>query len=91
MSDLEKYVTNRKKQDTEFADGYDVGYEAFKFGAIIKELRLENGMTQEDLAKKLHTRKTVVSRMENYPSDMRLATLAKAADVFGKKVKIGII
>jgi len=51
MSDLEKYVTNRKKRDTEFADGYDVGYEAFKFGAIIKELRLENGMTQEDLMK----------------------------------------
>jgi len=91
MSDLEKYVTNRKKKDTEFADGYDVGYEAFRFGAIIKELRLENGMTQEDLAKKLHTRKNVVSRMENYPSDIRLAILAKAADVFGKKVKIGII
>jgi ribosome-binding protein aMBF1 (putative translation factor) len=91
MSDLEKYVNKRKERDTEFADGYDVGYEAFKFGAIIKELRLENGMTQEDLAKKLHTRKTVVSRLENYPADIRLATLAKAADVFGKKVKIGIM
>jgi len=50
MSDLQKYVDNRKKQDVEFADGYDVGYEAFKFGALIKELRLKNGMTQEDLA-----------------------------------------
>ena len=91
MSDLKKYVAKRKECDTEFADGYDVGYDAFKFGTIIKKLRLENGMTQEDLAKKLHTRKTVISRMENYPSDIRLAILAKAADVFGKKVKIGII
>jgi len=91
MSELQEYVTKRKKRDIEFADGYDVGYEALKFGAIIKGLRLEKGMTQEDLARKLHTRKTVVSRMENYPSETRLATLAKAADVFGKKVKIGII
>ena len=91
MSDLGKYIAKRKEKDTEFADGYDAGYEAFKFGAIIKELRLENGMTQEDLAKKLNIRKTVVSRMENYPADMRLSTLAKAAGVFGKKVKIGIM
>ena len=91
MSDLGKYVAKRKETDTEFTDGYDEGYEAFKFGAIIKELRLENGMTQEDLAKKLHIRKTAVSRMENYPADIRLSTLAKAAGVFGKKVKIGIM
>jgi len=91
MSDLQKYVTDRKKQDSEFADGYDVGYEAFKFGAIIRELRLESGMTQEDLAEKLHTRKTIVSQMENYPADIRLSILAKAAGFFGKKVKIGIM
>jgi len=91
MSDLQKYAANRKKQDAEFADGYDVGYDAFKFGALIKELRLESGMTQEDLAEKLHTRKTVVSQMENYPADISLSVLAKAADVFGKRVKIGII
>jgi len=91
MSDLKKYVAKRKERDAEFADGYDVGYEAFKFGANIKKLRLENGMTQEDLALKLHTRKTIVSQMENYTADIRLSTLAKAADVFGKKVKIGIM
>ena len=91
MSDLEKYVDKRKKRDAEFADGYDVGYDAFKFGAIIKDLRLKNGMTQEELARRLHTRRTVVSRMENYPADTRLSTLARAADVFGKKMKIGIM
>ena len=90
MSDLEKYISKRKTQDSEFALGYDVGYESFKLGAIIQELRLENGMTQEDLAKKLHTRKTVISRIENHSAEIRLSTLAKAADVFGKKVRVGI-
>jgi ribosome-binding protein aMBF1 (putative translation factor) len=48
-------------------------------------------MTQEDLAEKMHTRKTIVSRMENHPAEIRISTLAKAADIFGKKVKIGIM
>jgi DNA-binding XRE family transcriptional regulator len=91
MSDLKKYVVERKKRDEEFTSGYDMGYETFKFGEILKELRLKNGMTQEDLAKKIHTRKTTVSRMENHPADIRLSTLAKAADVFGKRVKIGLM
>jgi len=91
MSDLKKYVARRKKQDAEFASGYDSGYEAFKFGAILKELRLEKGMTQNELAQKMHTRKTIISRMETHPADIRLSTLAKAVDVFGKKMSIGIV
>ena len=91
MSDLQKYIAKRKERDAEFAEGYDSGYEAFKFGAAIKKLRLESGMTQEDLALKINTRKTVVSQMENCNADIRLSVLAKAADIFGKKVTIGII
>jgi ribosome-binding protein aMBF1 (putative translation factor) len=91
MSDLKKYVAERKKRDEEFASGYDTGYETFKFGMTLKELRLKNGMTQEDLARKIRSRKTIVSRMENHPADIRLSTLAKAADVFGKKVKIALM
>jgi len=43
MSDLEKYITRRKKHDTEFASGYDSGYEAFRFGAILKNSDLKKG------------------------------------------------
>ena len=91
MSDLKKYVAERRKKDPEFASAYDTGYETFKFGAILKELRVKNGMTQDELAKRMHAPRTIVSRMENHPADIRLSTLAKAADVFGKKVKIGIM
>ena len=31
---------------------------------MIKEMRLENGMTQKQLAEKLETKKSVISRME---------------------------
>jgi ribosome-binding protein aMBF1 (putative translation factor) len=91
MTDLQNYIKNRKQTDKEFAEGYDIGYESFKFGLIVKELRTKNGMTQEELAGKLRTTKTVISRMENHTSDIRLSTLAKIVGVFGKKLKIGIM
>jgi ribosome-binding protein aMBF1 (putative translation factor) len=90
MSDLAKYIEKRKKNDSEFADGYDMGYEEFKIGMLIKELRLKEGMTQEELAGKLNTKKSVISRMENHSEDIRLSTLSKVAKVFGKKLQIAI-
>ncbi|MGC9975708.1 MAG: transcriptional regulator, partial [Syntrophales bacterium] len=32
MSDLKKYIADRKKKDKEFANGFDEGYEQFKIG-----------------------------------------------------------
>jgi len=90
MSDLHDYIENRKLRDKEFALNYDVGYEEFKIGYIIKKLRMKEGMTQEELAEKMHTKKSVISRMENHSEDIRLSTLSKVAEVFGKKLQIAI-
>ena len=81
----------RKEKDSEFAAGFDVGYEEFKIGMMIKEMRLENGMTQEQLAEKLDTKKSVISRMENHSEDIRLSTLQKVASVFGKQLKVAML
>ena len=45
-------------------------------------------MTQEELAEKMHTKKTVISRMENHSEDIRLSTLSKIVEVFDKKLQI---
>jgi HTH-type transcriptional regulator/antitoxin HipB len=90
MSDVRRYIQKRKKIDKDFADGFDTGYEQFKIGMVIKELRIKEGMTQEELAEKLHTKKSVISRMENHSEDIRLSTLNKVAEVFGKKLQIAI-
>jgi transcriptional regulator with XRE-family HTH domain len=47
-------------------------------------------MTQEELAKRLHTKKSVISRMENHSEDIRLSTLGNVAEVFGKRIQIAI-
>lgn len=90
MSDLQNYIQKRKNSDPEFATGYESGYEEFKVGLMIKELRLQEGMIQEDLANLMNTKKSVISRMENHSEDIRLSTLGKIAEVFGKKLTIAI-
>jgi DNA-binding XRE family transcriptional regulator len=88
MSDLKEYINRRKNADKDFASGYDAGYGEFKLGVLLKELRIQKGMTQEELAEKMHTKKTVISRMENHSEDIRLSTLSKIAEVFDKRVHI---
>lgn len=89
--DLDDYISLHKEKDTDFAKDFDTGYEEFKIGIIIKELRLESGMTQEQLAEKLETKKSVISRMENHSEDIRLSTLQKVASVFGKQLRVAIL
>ena len=89
--DLDDYISQRKEKDSEFATGFDTSYEEFKIGMMIKEMRLESGMTQEQLAEKLKTKKSVISRMENHSEDIRLSTLQKVASVFGKQLKVAML
>jgi ribosome-binding protein aMBF1 (putative translation factor) len=89
--DLDDYISKRKKKDSDFAKDFESGYEEFKIGMMIKEMRLKNGMTQEQLAEKLDTKKSVISRMENHSEDVRLSTLRKVASVFGKQLKVAML
>ncbi len=56
---------------------YEEGFEAFKLGVMLQELRKEQGLTQEQLAEKCGTTKTYISRIENDASDIRLSTLMR--------------
>ena len=88
MSDLKHYVTARKRRDREFAKDYEQGYAEFKIGALIRDAREQSGMTQEQVAKKLHTKKTAISRLEQRATDVRLSTLFRLAEVFGKELQV---
>jgi len=39
MSDLNKYIVDRKIKDAEFSKGFDEGYERFKIGVILRQAR----------------------------------------------------
>ncbi len=90
MSDIKRYVKERKKRDKEFSQGYDLGYEEFKIGVMLRQARESAGYTQEEIAKKLHTKKSAISRIENHAEDIRLSTIEKFVDAIGRKLEIKI-
>ena len=91
MSDLKKYVAQRKKEDADFAENYDIGYQNFKIGILLKQLREKSGLTQEELAEKLKTKKSVISRIENHSEDIKLSTLGRYARTLGRKIRIEVV
>lgn len=90
MSDLKQYVQKRKAADVEFAQDYETGYLEFKIGVLLRQAREEAGLTQEEVAEKLNTKKSAISRMENHAEDVRLSTLGKYARVLGKKLYLSV-
>ncbi|MCX5810502.1 MAG: helix-turn-helix transcriptional regulator [Proteobacteria bacterium] len=90
MSDLKQYIDRRKKRDAEFAEGYEEGYEQFKIGVMLRQARESAGLTQEELAIRLNTRKTAISRIENHAEDIKLSTLERFAAALGKQLRLQI-
>ncbi len=90
MSDLKKYIKKRKSRDSKFAKNFDSGYEQFKIGAILKQAREEAGLTQEELAIRLNTKKSAISRIENHAEDIKLSTLEKFASALGKQLRLEV-
>ncbi len=90
MSDLQKYKKKRMEQDPEFWSGYDERLETFKLGILLKQARLDAGLTQEQIAKRLKTTKSVISRMENHATDIRLSTLEKFAEAVGRTIHVAL-
>ena len=90
MSDLNQYVQKRRARDPEFAENYETGYLEFKIGVLLRQAREEAGLTQEEVAEKLNTKKSAISRMENHAEDVKLSTLGKYAKVLGKKLYLSV-
>lgn len=90
MSDLKNYVAERKKKDRVFAKNYDTGYRDFKIGAILRQAREDAGKTQAEVAFKIHTKTSAISRIENHAEDIRLSTLQKFAESIGRKLEVKI-
>lgn len=79
------------KVGTKKRDELENGYESFKIGAIILEARKEKGLTQEELAEKIGTTKSYISKIENNIKEVRLSTLRKIVEIgFGGHLDLSI-
>lgn len=91
MSDLQKYIEKRKRTDPAFADGFDSGYTDFKIGVLLRQAREAAGLTQEEVALQLGTKKSAISRIENHAENITLSTLKAYAEAVGYMLKIQLV
>ena len=82
------YIKKRKKTDAEFVKEYDSGLSDLKLACLLKEARKEACMTQEELAEKIGTKRSAISRMERHATDIKVSTLEKIAHALGRQISI---
>ncbi|HLF51019.1 helix-turn-helix transcriptional regulator [Flavobacterium sp.] len=71
-------------------DEFEKKAQYFVISEMLKELRREAKMTQEQLATKVGTKKSYISRLENGKCDIQLSTLYRIFE-FGLGKKINLI
>ena len=72
-------------------DKFDSDSLAFRIGEMLKEARREAKLTQEELAQKIGTKKSYISRIERGQSDIQLSTFYKLIEIgLGKHLNITI-
>ena len=72
-------------------DRFDRDAEAFILAERLKEERKKAGLTQAQLAEKIGTKKSYISRIENGHTDVQLSTLFKIFQGLGKRVSVTIL
>ena len=65
------------KKGTASREKFQEEFEAFRIGVLIQEARKDRNLTQQQLADKVGTTKSYISRIENNASDIRLSTLMR--------------
>lgn len=83
----ERYGARGSVKRTEF----EIRAKAFLIGELIKEERKNAKMTQEQLAEKIGSKKSFISRIENGKTDIQLSTLYRLLEFgLGKTVEVSV-
>lgn len=70
---------------------FELSCDAFIIGEQLKIERLRQGLTQEELAQKIGTKKSFISRVENGHVDIQLSTLSRLFNGLGRRVAVSLL
>ena len=77
------------KVGTKKRDNFETKAQYFVISEMLKEARREANLTQEQLAEKVGTKKSYISRLENGKCDIQLSTLYRIfEDGLGKRISL---
>jgi len=86
--DVKKYLFEENPQ---LKKEYDSLEQIYQLKSTIIELRKEKGWSQKELAEKIGTQQSAISRLESGIYNPSLTFLSKIAKAFGKKLKINFL
>jgi len=72
-------------------DAFEMECDAFIIGEQLKDERLKAGLTQEELAEKIGTKKSFISRVEKGRADIQLSTLVKVFRGLGREISVRVL
>lgn len=70
---------------------FEMECDAFIIGEQLKDERLRAGLTQEQLAERVGTKKSFISRVERGHADIQISTLVKLFRGLGRQVSVRVI
>jgi ribosome-binding protein aMBF1 (putative translation factor) len=78
------------QKDAEFINAYDALDEEFDLAKTLISARAKLGISQQEVAKRMQTKQSVVARLEASGASPNLLTLRRYAAAVGCKLSIGL-
>ena len=72
-------------------DQFEMECDAFIIGEQLKNERQKAGLTQEQLADKIGTKKSFISRVERGHADIQLSTFVKLFRGLGRQISVRVL
>src|SRR4030042_355837 len=92
ITDFENLLKEKYgKKGTPRREKFDADSLSFRLGVMLKEVRKQAKITQEQLARRTGTKKSYISRIERGKSDIQISTYYKLIELgLGKQLNISI-
>lgn len=72
-------------------DQFDADAASFCLAETLRAERMKAGLTQEQLAERIGTKKSYISRLERGKADVQLSTLFRIFEGLGRRVSLSIL
>lgn len=88
MDDMEKYLKERMEKDKEFKKIWEEEAVKREVVKMLVEMRIKEGLTQKDLARKLETSQSYIARLESGKGNPTLNFLVRLGRVLNKRLEL---
>ncbi len=79
------------ERGTSQREEFELSCDVFVLGEQLRAERIKAGLTQEQLAQRIGTKKSYISRVENGHTDIQLSTLYRVFQGLGRKISVAVL